>query len=170
MRTILLLALCFFASSSALACRRSASELLHLIQGGESARVVKESLAADDCETLIENAAASGVQDWIDAAVLLYEHTDAGWSEGLHDALGRAMQIAPARVLPLVNSSKNQTASTICLPWMLDDTGDTDDHYRHIVQRAKRMFERFLKTKYHNQAAACLVEIGVAERSFENPK
>jgi hypothetical protein len=151
-------------SSQAIACDKAAEEILRLIEGGSAEHVAKSVMRTESCEFLVLDRVASGQQRWIDAALALYRHTDASYSEGIHASLGSAMLVAPTRVLPLVNTPSHQ-ATHICLPWMMDDSGKSNSYYRRVVREARSMFEGFAKTKYHTQATACL---GVVSRVESN--
>jgi hypothetical protein len=73
-----------------------------------------------DCNTegTAYAAVATGQSRWLDLALRLLPEADACYSEGLHDALGRAMRAAPRHVLPLVGSSTRLTPELICLPFL----------------------------------------------------
>jgi hypothetical protein len=154
------------AATSGYACDVSPGDLLKRIQNGGAETVVKDVWPTADCESVILGHVASGSHVWISAGLSLYGHTDASYSEGIHDSLGRAMQVAPSRVLPLVNTEKHR-ASQICLPWMLDDSGESDRHYKSITRRARAMFESFLDTSYRQQAEACLTVVANAEAGLQ---
>jgi hypothetical protein len=152
-------------STQAIACDKDAEEVLRLIEGGNAEHIAKSVMHTESCEILILDGIASGQQRWINAALALYLHTDASYSEGIHDALGRAMLVAPSRVLPLVDSPNHQ-ATHICLPWMMDDSGKSNGFYRRVVRGARSMFEEFAKTKYRTQARACLGVVTLVERNL----
>jgi hypothetical protein len=82
---------------------------------------------------------------------------DAGDAEMLGDALGRAMQVAPQRVLPLVNRAPGLDANWICTPFVSDEMPLA--RARAIVRKSRWAIESVREPRLAKQRAACLDDI-----------
>ncbi len=122
------------------------------------------------CETALLDGIASGRREWVELAVQLSAHTDAGSSETLVLSLGEAMLRAPTRVLPLVNSSLLLNTK-VCFPWGFDDSEAARARELVRAQQALRMFGEFSGTKYASNARICAGFVhGVLERVGDRPQ
>jgi len=159
-----LIGLCLLlASFPTVACEVVPSEVIQSLQSKEPLEVIAHLWDAGECEEKLLTGLASGKAEWINLAVALSPHTDAWASESLQDSLGEAMQRAPSRILPLMANYTFDEA--ICMPWMMDDSGNADNRYRRQIRRARPMFESFLKTSLGPQARKCLTVVGQLEKS-----
>lgn len=160
----LLLGCCLLlVTLQAVACEVVPSEVIQSLQTEEPRAVVARLWDAGDCEEKLLTGLASGKSEWVKLAVALSSHTDAWASESLKDSLGEAMQRAPSRVLPLI--ADHTFDESICMPWMMDYSGNTDSRYRYQIRQARPMFESFLKTPLKVQARICLKEVTILEQS-----
>jgi hypothetical protein len=89
---------------------------------------------------------------------------DAGDAEALGDALGRAMQVAPSRVLPLVNSAPGLSADWICTPFIGEDV--SIERASAILRRSRKAIERVNDPRLASARAACLREIRESQFSL----
>jgi hypothetical protein len=146
------------------ACEINPNEVIASLTKEPPAQVVKRLWDGEECERSLFVGLNSGQPEWIALAVALRPYTDAWSSESLQDSLGEAMQRAPSRVLLLVGGSSGFD-ERICLPWMLDDSGKSDNRYRQVIRRARTMFESFKGTKLEPQANICLAQVAIVERA-----
>jgi hypothetical protein len=89
---------------------------------------------------------------------------DAGDAEDLGDALGRAMQVAPLRVLPLVNSGPGFEANWLCTPLISEDVSTA--RAKAILRRSRVSIERVRDRKLSRQRAICLKDIQEGEANL----
>jgi len=166
MKLFMAVIFCLVSRLPLIACDRSASEILQLINEGKSDFVVKNIWPQDNCGSLIIDNIGNGEKEWLTAAVKLRNHTDGIYSTLLMESLANAMLKAPSRVLPLVNSSQKFPDYAICISQMLDDSGESDARYRENTKKARAIFERYLTSKYSKQAKACLEQVSSAEKAL----
>ncbi len=143
------------------ACEVVPNEVMRRLKAEQPRDVVSKLWDGRNCEKALLSGLSSGKPEWLALAVKLRPHTDAWASESLADALGEAMQKAPSRVLPLIGSGGFD--KEICLPWMMDDSGESDNRYRQQIKRARPMFEAFINGKYEASARLCLEQVTQAE-------
>ncbi|MBL8466281.1 hypothetical protein [Methyloversatilis discipulorum] len=100
---------------------------------------------------------ASGSKQWLDVAVRLLASSDACYSEGLHDAVAKALYASPSTVLPLVDSSSMLKASQICLPFLSDE----EPHKQHLayLKRLEERLSRVTDRASQSGKAKCIGEI-----------
>ncbi len=145
------------------ACEVVPQDIINSLKTEEPKTVIGRLWDAKDCEEKLLTGLSNGKPAWIAVAIALRPYTDAWASESLQDSLGEAMLKAPSRVLPLIkNYSFNES---ICMPWMMDDSGDSDKKYRKQIRLARPMFESFLKTSLKTEAKTCLVVVTQLEKS-----
>jgi len=86
---------------------------------------------------------------------------DAGDAESLGDALGRAMQLAPTRVLPLVDTAPGLDANWICTPFIGDDVSIS--RARAILRKSRKAIEGVRNPRLGKARATCLRDIREGE-------
>lgn len=150
-------------SANTIACEVVPNKIMHSLETEEPESVIARLWDGKDCEEKLFTGLSSGKPEWIKLALALQPHTDGGSSESLEGLLGEAMLKAPSRVLPLIkNYSFNES---ICLPWMMDDSGRSNKKYRKQIRLARPMFESFLNTSLKSEAETCLGEVARLEKS-----
>jgi hypothetical protein len=111
-------------------------------------------------------AIASGAAQWVSLAERIFPHSDACYTEGIEDALGRAMQRKPENVLPLVGKTEALSPEYICLPFI---SAELPIQARLAqVQRSRRAIMRVKKDS--EQKKACLQFIRSVEISIRADK
>lgn len=163
MKPLVILTL-LFTSSKTIACEVVPNKVMRSLETDEPKSVIARLWDGKDCEEKLFTGLSSGKLEWVKLALALQPHTDAWSSESLQDSLGEAMLKAPSRVLPLIkNYSFNES---ICMPWMMDDSGDSNIKYRKQIKLARPMFESFLKTSFRAEAETCLGVVAQLEKSY----
>jgi len=159
-----LVALAFLiVCTKAFACEVEPNVIIQSLETEEPKSVIARLWDGKDCEEKLLTGLSSGKLEWIKLALALQPHTDAWSSESLQDSLGEAMLKAPSRVLPLI---KNYTFNeSICMPWMMDDSGGSNKKYRKQIRLARPMFESFLKSPLKAEAETCLGVVAQLEKS-----
>jgi plasmid maintenance system antidote protein VapI len=105
---------------------------------------------------------AKGSPEAIAAAVEAAPRADTHPAEALADALARAMQVAPERVLPLVGTRGPLfQAAAICLPQGWDDT---PQEWAATIERSRAKIAAVTDPALAAQKKACLDEIANARR------
>ena len=89
---------------------------------------------------------------------------DAGDAESLGDALGQAMQIAPARVLPLVDSAPGLDANWICTPLISEDV--SLERAKAILRKSRKAIESVRDRRLAKARKACLRDIQESEAAL----
>jgi hypothetical protein len=89
---------------------------------------------------------------------------DAGDAEDLGDALGRAMQAAPRRVLPLVDSGPGFDANWLCAPFIGEDV--SLGRARAILRKSRMAVERVHDARLAKARAVCLRNIREGEATL----
>jgi hypothetical protein len=131
-----------------------------------NARGEKEALAQFfPCDNSGDEAYAgvsSGSRQWLAIAVRLLPHADACYSEFLHDAVARAIVPAAPRVLALVGSSPQLTASQICIPFLSAEE-PASEHLAYL-SKAEHALRRVNARELQPAKQACLAEIASTRR------
>jgi hypothetical protein len=110
------------------------------------------------------DAIATGQARWLDLALRLLPEADACYSEGLHDALGRAMRAAPRRVLPLVGSSSALAPERVCLPFISAELPRTEQ--LDALHRSRRAITAVRDHALSRPRRLCLDFIDSVERQI----
>jgi hypothetical protein len=111
---------------------------------------------------------AQGSPSAVSAAVEAMRTSDAGDAESLTDALGRAMQVAPARVLPLVDSGSEFSADRICVPFLSDD--QPVPAVLRSLERSRQSIASVSEVGLARQRAACLRVIARYEKTVRRQR
>lgn len=162
----LLVLLLVLTSQTCLGCAIDPVATLHQLRTENPKSVVNRLWDAGGCEAAILDGLSSGKREWIQLAVALRPFTDAWSGESLTMAVGEAMQRAPSRVLPLVNS--NGFDEGICVPSNFDDSPEGIRRDALAMRRAKPMFEAFLNTSLAEKAKVCLAAVNDVLRSQQD--
>jgi len=99
---------------------------------------------------------ARGTKQWLNVAVHLLASSDACYSEGLHDAVAKALYVSPSKVLPLVDLSPMLQASQICLPFLSDE--EPHKHLAYLARLEERL-SRVTDRASQSGKAKCIGEI-----------
>jgi len=150
------LAALILASNQAYACSLVPDEILDSLKKENPKEVVSRLWDRKECEAALFTGLGSGKAEWIKVAVALRPHTDAWSGESLILSLGEAMQRAPSRVLPLVDTPG--FGKQICLPDNFDDSKEAEKRFRIAVLKSRIMFKSFIGSKLESKARVCLAE------------
>lgn len=107
---------------------------------------------------------AKGSPEAIAAAVAAAPRADTHPAEALADALGRAMQVAPQRVLPLVGTQRLFSPQAICLPQPWTDNPRTR---RATIEASRKAIEGVSDPALAKQREACLAEVNAAATALD---
>lgn len=107
---------------------------------------------------------AKGSPEAIAAAVAAGPRADGHAAEELAHALGRAMQVAPERVLSLIGTQDLFTAQAICLPQHWDGT---PRNRRETIEASRKAIEAVNDPALSKQREACLAEINAATTALD---
>ena len=108
---------------------------------------------------------AQGSPEAIDAAVKALPGAGPAKAEKLHDALARAMQSAPDRVLALVGTSDVLAPPNLCVPVLAED--DTPQARKNILSRSRKAIESVTDPKLAAAKEACIAELVQAETAVD---
>ncbi|MCW3847800.1 hypothetical protein OF829_11170 [Sphingomonas sp. LB-2] len=138
---------------------RAAALALALIAGGGC------SPARDMPLNAIADEAATGNPEGIVSAVSRLKQSGTRDAETLQDALGRAMQVAPDRVLPLVGTSEALAPRHICLP-LLDPMAPP--HWaKEQIEASRKAIEGVRDPSLAKPREACLAEVNSAATALD---
>ena len=101
--------------------------------------------------------AAAGDSAAIAAAREALRTSDAGNTDMLQDALGRAMQVSPERILPLVDTAPELRAQNICLPFLSED--DPKAEIRATILRTRDRLDAVRDPQLAAAKAACMSQV-----------
>lgn len=108
---------------------------------------------------------AQGSPEAIDAAVKALPRANPARAEKLHDALARAMQSAPERVLALVGTSDLLAAPNLCVPVLA--ANDTPLARKNALTRSRKAIESVTDPKLAAAKEACIAELVQAETAVD---
>ena len=139
--------------------RRLALPLLAVLLAGCAAKA--PDMTSDEGLASI----AQGSPEAIDAAVKALPGADPAKAEKLHDALARAMQSAPDRVLGLVGTSTFLAAPNLCVPVLA--ANDTPQARKNALARSRKAIESVADPKLAGAKEACIAELVQAETAVD---
>ncbi|MBO9713809.1 hypothetical protein [Sphingomonas sp.] len=111
------------------------------------------------------NRTAAGDPQAIETAAKKLPRTDPGEHGQLEDALARAMQVAPAKVLALVGRDKRLSAHAICVPFLAGD--EAPRRLKELVARSRAAIESVTDPALARAKTDCLAEVTAAETALE---
>ncbi len=85
-------------------------------------------------------------------------------NKDLLHALGRAMQVAPERVLPLVGTTGLLTAQAICLP---QPWNETPQSWKATIEASRKAIESVSDPALAKPREACLAEVNAAATALD---
>ena len=97
---------------------------------------------------------ASGLPNWVSLAEKILQISDACYTEGIQSSLGKAMQIAPHNVLPLVDKTATLSASYICLPFISNELS-IKSQLAEVI-KSKNAIEKVHDKNSKKQKESCL--------------
>jgi hypothetical protein len=102
------------------------------------------------------SAIETGEPKWIDLAERMLAYSDAGVTEDLLGSLGRAMQIKPEHVLPLVGKSDRLDPAHLCVPFISNEL----PVHRQLAElrRSKRAIARVRGLAPQKQACLSFID------------
>jgi hypothetical protein len=108
---------------------------------------------------------AKGSPEAIAEAVAALPDADGHAGESLLDALARAMQVAPERVLALVGTSALLAPQNICVPIL--SAGDPPQVARAELERSRVAIEAVKDPRLAKAREACLAEVAQAQTALD---
>ena len=108
---------------------------------------------------------ARGSPEALAAAVRALPKADGHAGEALLDALGRAMQVEPARVLALVGTSDLLAPRYICVPSLFGD--DAPQRVKAELERSRKAIESVSDPALARPREACLAELAQAQSAID---
>lgn len=108
---------------------------------------------------------AQGSPEAINAAVKALAGSNPADAEKLHDALARAMQVAPERVLALVGARDVLASRNICVPVL--SAGESPKQVKEELARSRKAIESVTDPKLARAKEACIAELVQAETAVD---
>ena len=100
----------------------------------------------------------TGSVKWLQVATQLLKDSDGCYSLGLKDSIARALIAKPENVLPLVDSARNLEASSICVPFMADETDPAKVRSQlDTLRRLELALKRVSRPELQTQKKKCLL-------------